>query len=240
MADLGAFPSDIERVLCVAAHPDDLEYGIACAAARWTAEGTEVVYVLATSGEAGITSMPPLEAGPLREQEERDGAALVGVTKVEFLGHPDGSVANDLTLRHDLARAIRRHRPDVLASINFRDQFGPGSFNHVDHRNVGVALLDAARDAANPWMFPELEAEGLPAWSGVRCAAFGGSPQATHAVAITEAHLASGIASLEAHKVYFDLLGQDFDPRAFLTGLARDGGAALGVDYAIAVEVIDL
>ena len=65
---------------------------MASAVARWTAQGKEVAYVLATSGEAGIDGMPPEQVAPLREEEERQGASLVGVHHVEFLGHPDGAV----------------------------------------------------------------------------------------------------------------------------------------------------
>ena len=49
-APLPALPEDGDRVLVVVAHPDDAEYGTAAAGARWTAQGTEVVYVMATSG----------------------------------------------------------------------------------------------------------------------------------------------------------------------------------------------
>ena len=69
-------------------------------------------YALVTSGEAGIDDRPPSEVGPLREEEERAGAAEVGVSVVEFLGHPDGQVAESLALRRDIAGAIRRHRPE--------------------------------------------------------------------------------------------------------------------------------
>ena len=53
---------------------------------------------------------------------------------------PDGArlVQADLALRADLARMIRRHRPEVLVSINFRDSFGGTGWNHADHRHVGV------------------------------------------------------------------------------------------------------
>ena len=47
-------PEDWERAVAVVAHPDDLEYGVASAVARWTSQGKEVAYVLATQGEAGI------------------------------------------------------------------------------------------------------------------------------------------------------------------------------------------
>ncbi len=85
--------STFETVLCVAAHPDDLEYGTAAAVDKWVRAGKTVTYLLVTRGEAGIDTMPPAEAGPLREQEERDGAARVGVDVVEFLdGFADGVV----------------------------------------------------------------------------------------------------------------------------------------------------
>ena len=58
-------PDDWQRALVVAAHPDDIEYGLAAAVAVWTAAGKEVHYLLATRGEAGIAGMSPAEAGPL-------------------------------------------------------------------------------------------------------------------------------------------------------------------------------
>src|SRR5215211_128476 len=83
-------PDDWQSALVVAAHPDDIEYGLAAAVAAWTAAGKEVHYLLATRGEAGMAGVPPEEAGPLREEEERRSAAVVGVSEVEFLDHHDG------------------------------------------------------------------------------------------------------------------------------------------------------
>jgi LmbE family N-acetylglucosaminyl deacetylase len=77
---------DWSTALALVAHPDDLEYGTAAAIARWTAQGKRIVYCLATSGEAGIDGIEPERAGPLREDEERASAAIVGVDVVEFLG----------------------------------------------------------------------------------------------------------------------------------------------------------
>src|SRR5690606_24404490 len=111
---------------------------------------------------------------------------------------PDGLVEPSIELRRDLAAAIRRHRPDVLVSINFRDTFPGGFLNHADHRAVGVALLDAVRDAANRWIFPG--AGGEP-WAGVRFAAFSGSPQPTHGVDVTGT-LDLSVASLREHSTY--------------------------------------
>ncbi len=236
---LEPLPEDFERVLAVVAHPDDLEYGAASAIARWTAQGKDVRYLLVTRGEAGIAGRPPNEAGPRREAEQRASAAIVGVSVVEFLDHADGMIdAASLALRRDLARAIRVHRPHAVVSINFRESWGPGSWNHVDHRVVGVALLDAVRDAANPWVFPELRAAGHEAWDGTRFAAFGGSTQATHWVDVSDT-IDRGVASLREHKLYLDGLGDGgTDPDAFLRGVAASAGEQVGVPYAATFEVI--
>ena len=79
MPDLEPLPEDWSRAIAVVAHPDDLEYGAAAAIARWTGQGKDIRYVLATRGEAGIDSMPPEQAGPIRTEEQIRSAAAVGV-----------------------------------------------------------------------------------------------------------------------------------------------------------------
>ena len=239
MPELEAVPEDWTRALAVVAHPDDLEYGTASAIARWTDQGKEITYCLVTSGEAGIDSMAPDECARVRQAEERASAAAVGVDAVEFLHHPDGLIEASLVLRRDLAAAIRQHRPEVVISINFRETFGFPGLNHADHRNTGIALLDAVRDAANRWLF--VGAGGDP-WNGVKFAIFGGSPQATHAVDIG-ATIDRGVASLQEHRTYLDALSPGTtgtDPDEFLRGMAAQGGPRLGVDLATTFELIPL
>jgi LmbE family N-acetylglucosaminyl deacetylase len=231
---LAKLPDDWSTGLAIVAHPDDLEYGAASAIAKWTDAGKTVHYLLVTRGEAGL-AIPPTEAGPLREEEERASAAVVGVDVVEFLDHRDGVVEHSMRLRRDLSRVIRRHRPDVVIGTNFRDTWGGPSFNMADHRNVGLAALDAIRDAANPWIFPELLDEGLEPWSGVAMACFNASPMATHYVDIGE-YLDRGVASLEQHRAYLDHVGGD--ARQMLTEFAESAGAMAGVERAVLFEVI--
>jgi len=235
---LPALPEDWERCLAVAAHPDDIEYGTASAIARWTTQGKQVTYLLATRGEAGIDSMHPEQAAPLREAEERAGAREVGVEVVEFLDHRDGVVEYGPALRRDIVRAIRRHRPEVVVSGAFSVRMVAGITNQADHRAVGLAALDAARDAGNRWIFPELADEGLLPWSGVRYVCFAGAGQPTHGVDVTGEALQRGIASLAAHAEYTKALGAAaFDPAPFLTWAARQGGPALGVEAAVLFDV---
>jgi len=221
-------PEDWNRAVAVVAHPDDLEYGAASAVARWTSQGKEVAYLLATRGEAGIAGLPPDKTGPLRMDEERRSAAIVGVSEVEFLDHQDGLVEYGVPLRRDLAAAFRRLKPDVVVTMSFDLTWGEqGPVNHADHRAVGLAVLDACRDAANEWVFPEAG----PHWAGIHDA-YVGSMDATHFVDVT-ATIDAGIASLREHRAYLDGLGGDFDPDEFLRNMAGFVGLGAGVEYAV-------
>jgi LmbE family N-acetylglucosaminyl deacetylase len=237
-SDLQPFPEDWERALAVVAHPDDLEYGAAGAIAGWTAAGNQVVYLLATRGEAGIDGMDPVKAGAVREAEQYASAAVAGVTSVEFLDHPDGFIEYGLPLRRDLAAAIRRHRPDLVVTFNHHEVWPGRRWNTPDHRNTGRAALDAIADAGNRHLFTDL---GLEPWSGVRYAAVAGSPHATHAVDI-EATLDTAIASLEEHRAYLDGLGPGnwmADARGLLTAMAQMAGQRFGGRPATAFELLN-
>ena len=224
--------------LAIVAHPDDLEYGVAGAIARWTSLGKRVRYCLVTSGEAGIDSLRPEESRPLREAEQRTAAAIVGVDEVEFLGHPDGVIEYGPRLRRDIARVVRRHQPDVVVTINYRDFWAPGRPNQADHVAVGRAVIDGVRDAANRWVFRELLDEGLEPWKVLQVLSAGGA-EATHGVDIT-GHFATGVASLRAHTAYLAALGENplADPEEFLESIARATGARLGCVFGAAFEVI--
>ena len=225
-------PERWDRALAIVAHPDDLEYGAAAAIARWTGQGKQVTYLLATRGEAGIDALSPPECARVREAEERASAAEVGVSEVYFLSHPDGLVEYGVELRRDFARAIRRHRPQVVVMINNRDTWGGNTYNMADHRHVGMAVIDAVRDAANRWVFM---ADGLDAWSGVEMVLVSGSPVTSHFVDVTET-FERGVASLECHAAYLAHVGHN--ARELLTEAASAAGRSCGVKYATTFEVL--
>jgi LmbE family N-acetylglucosaminyl deacetylase len=236
---LPSVPEDWDTALAVVAHPDDIEYGAASAVARWTDQGKSISYLLASRGEAGIDGIAPEVAAPLREAEERAGARVVGVQTVEFLDHRDGVIENSVELRREIVRAIRTHRPQVLLTGNYDVKMVNGMTNQADHRAVGLATLDAARDAGNRWIFPELIAEeGLEPWGGVRFILVAGNGTPRHGVDVSGEWLQRGIESLRAHAQYTSGLGRaSFDPAPFLIWFARQGGAALGVDAAVLFDV---
>lgn len=225
-------PEDWSTAVAVVAHPDDLEYGVAAAIARWTGQGRTVTYLLATRGEAGIAGMEPARCGPLRAEEERRSSAVVGVRQVDFLDHPDGLVEYGLPLRRDLAAAFRRLRPEVVVTTSFDLTWGEdGPVNHADHRAVGLAVVDACRDAANGWVF----ADAGPAFTGIKDAYVAGTSNPTHFVDVT-ATIDVGVASLREHRAYLDGLGQDFDPDEFLRNMAGYVGLGAGCEYAVGLR----
>jgi LmbE family N-acetylglucosaminyl deacetylase len=223
-----------QKALAVVAHPDDLEFGSAAAIARWTGQGKEVVYCLLTSGEAGIDGVDPAECRSVREAEQIESARIVGVSSVEFLGQPDGTIEYGVALRRVITAVIRRYQPEIVITNNFRDTWdGDVVLNQADHINTGRATLDAVRDAANRWIFPDAGDQ----WTGVRQVWASGSPQSRHAADITDTY-DLGVQSLKAHKAYIDGLNNpDFDPAEFLEGAARATGTRLGTTYATGFEV---
>ncbi|MER7107180.1 PIG-L deacetylase family protein [Streptomyces sp. NPDC000229] len=236
---LQPMPDDWQRALAVVAHPDDLEYGCSGAVASWTDDGRQVTYLLATRGEAGIDTIDPATCGPLREREQRASAAVVGVSEVEFLDYKDGVIEYGLGLRRDIAAAIRRHRPELVITLNHRDTWGGVAWNTPDHVAVGRATLDAAGDAGNRWIFPELIEQGLEPWDGVRWVAVAGSSSPTHAVDATPG-LERAVQSLLEHRAYIEVL-TDQDPeeycRTFLTGNAQAAAPRFGGRRAVTFEL---
>jgi LmbE family N-acetylglucosaminyl deacetylase len=227
-------PDDWRRALVVAAHPDDIEYGVAAAVAVWTAAGKEVHYLLATRGEAGIAGTAPAEAGPLREQEERRSAAVVGVHEVEFLDHRDGVLETGPALRRDLAAAIRRHRPELVVTMYGGDTWSPpgagiAALNSPDHRALTRSVLDAVADAANEWIFPDLAEEP---WRGVRYIAVQAPGGDGHTVDVTDG-VAPAIASLGEHRRYLEALSdvpvaEQARQQIDLATLTEDGDRRVG------------
>jgi LmbE family N-acetylglucosaminyl deacetylase len=153
--------------MIIAGHPDDADFGPAGTAAKWIDAGSTGWLVCCTSGDAGSDDpeADPLVLGALREKEQQAAAEIVGYAGVSFLHQPDGALVNDLALREQLVREIRTFRPDaVLATDPTVLFYRFGGVNHVDHREAGLAAVDAVYPAArNPMAFPTLARSGLAA-----------------------------------------------------------------------------
>jgi len=238
--DLQPLPEDWSTALAVVAHPDDMEYGASSAVARWTAAGKKVTYLLVSRGEAGIDGITPKEAKKIRTKEQIASCAAVGVKRLEFLDHPDGVIADVLRLRREIASVIRRHRPDVVITLNHHETWGGRVLNQADHRIVGSAVLDAVRDAGNRHAFGDLrgtDRKSLPKWDEVQFTAVANSPASTHAVDVTD-FIDAGIESLRCHGTYLAGLGAKApDPDRFLRDAAQRNAGRFGGRLATPFEV---
>ena len=223
--------SEVDRVLVVAAHPDDVDFGAAGTVAGWTDAGIEVTYCIVTDGDAGghDESVSRSEMAPLRRAEQTAAAKQVGVHDLRFLGYPDGRVEATLGLRKDLSRVIRQVRPDRLVCPSPERNYLRLGVSHPDHRAVGSAALDAVYpDARNQFAFPELLAdEGLEPWK-VREVWISGGTAPNHYVDITET-FPRKVAALRAHVSQTGQM-EDLEGmlRSWLSRAASQGGLPEG------------
>jgi LmbE family N-acetylglucosaminyl deacetylase len=157
-----------ERVLVVAAHPDDIEFGAAGTVARWVGEGAQVRYLVATRGDKGSDdpSVDPAQLAAVREREQRAAAEEIGVLGVDFLDEPDGQVEPSLRLRERITYAIRAFRPEVVMTHDPTVVFVNNEWvNHPDHRAVGQVTVDAVYPTArDPLNFREHLDAGVGPW----------------------------------------------------------------------------
>ncbi len=189
------------RILIIAAHPDDVDFGSAGTIAGWTDAGASVSYCIVTSGEAGGSdrSVSRPEMVTIRQAEQTAAAKQVGVHDLRFLGYQDGQVEPTLSLRRDLARVIRQVRPERVVCPSPERNYARLGVSHPDHRAVGSAALDAVYpDSRNPFAFPELLAEeSLEPWT-VREVWISGGLTPNHYVDVTVT-FARKIAALRSH-----------------------------------------
>jgi LmbE family N-acetylglucosaminyl deacetylase len=163
MSDIQPNPRP-KRVLVVAAHPDDGEFMAGGSLAHWSAQGASIHYCLVTDGVGGSRdpNQTPEQLAAIRREEQRKAAAVFGSNDVTFLGYTDGRVEPTLELRFEIARVIRRVRPDVVITQDPNFRYSPTYINHPDHRAVADATLAAIMPVANTRLAAlELIDEGL-------------------------------------------------------------------------------
>jgi LmbE family N-acetylglucosaminyl deacetylase len=192
---------EIQRVLVITAHPDDVDFGAGGTIASFTRRGIEVSYCICTNGDqGGFDPNEPRENIPgIRQREQRNAGAAVGVTDITFLGYRDGWLAPTFELRKDLVRAIRIARPDRLIIQSPERNWSRLPASHPDHMAAGEAAIQAVYpDARNEFAWPELLAdEGLQPWV-VREVWVMSTEKPDHFVDITDTFEAK-MAALRAH-----------------------------------------
>ena len=153
-----------ERVMVVAAHPDDAEMGAAATVATWIRAGAQAFYLITTNGDKGTDEpdVTPEELAPIRDRETRAAAAAVGVSEVQILPNRDGELFYNYEFRGQVVYWIRKWRPNVVMTHDPSVMFSDFGVNHADHRATGAAALDAVYPfARGPWQYPDHLAQGL-------------------------------------------------------------------------------
>jgi LmbE family N-acetylglucosaminyl deacetylase len=233
--------ADIDRILVVTAHPDDVDFGAGGTVATWTKAGYEVTYCIVTNGDAGgfDPDVPRSEIAGIRQAEQRAAAAEVGVTDVRFLGYADGRVVPSLELRRDISRVIREVRPQRLLTQSPQRNYERIYASHPDHLACGEATLCAVYpDARNPFAHPELAAEGHEAWT-VSETWLMSSPGAGHAVDVTDVYDRK-MAALRSHVSQLPGVPGELDQmlRDWMGANARAAGLPEGT-LAEAFQILD-
>lgn len=215
---------ELSRALVFTPHPDDAEITAGGTMAMWARQGVEVVLCVVTNGACGSND-PKTDRDELiavRQAEQREAAGILGVKEVVFLGYEDGYLQDDLALRVDLTRQIRRFKPDVVVgpdpSTYYLDRW---YVNHPDHRALGHAFLAAVNPGAEtvPWCRAELFDLGLEPHSVGACL-LTAPPAADEFVDIDE-FIETKAAALTAH-------------RSQATGLVNAGLAARAISLMVA------
>ncbi len=160
--------SEIERVLVVTAHPDDLDFGAGGTIAQWTAKGIKVSYCICTNGDQGgeDPSVSREEMRKIRQQEQRDAGAALGVTDITFLNYRDGWLEPTIPLRKDIVREIRKVKPQRMLIQSPERNWDRLFASHPDHMAAGEAAIQAVYpDARNQFAFEDiLKDEGHEPW----------------------------------------------------------------------------
>ena len=218
------------RGMVIMAHPDDAEWTCSGTVAKWCAEGWEVVYVLCTDGSKGSSDpeMTSEQLVKIREIEQRDAGEVLGLRDVVFLGYPDAYLEPTLELRKDIAREIRRYKPDVVITGSPARDVERGYYvSHPDHLAAGEAALAAIFPTARDRLtFPELLEEGLEPHE-VREVWIAVGDNADNYVDV-EAYMDTAIKALKAHVSQVD---QENADEWFQQGRIRTG-AKIGMAYA--------
>ncbi len=226
-------PKPPRRVLCINAHPDDQEFTVGGTLAKWARAGAEIITVVITSGDAGSNertdpTMTKTRLAEIREQEQRNACAVLGVKETVFLRYADGTLQPTLDLRRDLTRLIRRFKPDaVVCGDPTARFFGNSYMNHPDHRAAGDAACDAVfPSAGTKFIFPELLTEGYMPHEVSRVFLHG-SEKSDVWIDISE----TVDIKIHALKQHPSQLG-NWDPSEMMRQWARDEGKDRGLECA--------
>jgi LmbE family N-acetylglucosaminyl deacetylase len=190
-------------LLCVSAHPDDLEILCSGAVHKLIKQDYRASLIVITNGENGFKAgqQPPAERIAIRKAEQMEAAKLLGLDEVIFLDYRDGFLEYSEELRKQLVEVIRRLKPNLVFSFDPANRsFESLNLLHRDHRVAAEAVFDACFAAKNLWMYPGAAHRVEAIW-------FYGTNQPNHFEDIT-AEMDFKLKLIACHRSQFPELGK--------------------------------
>lgn len=229
--DVSQFSDEVKRILVVAAHPDDLETTCGGTLALLVERGLEVALLLCTDGDIGThdTTYTRGSLAEVRRKETLDGAGVLGLAEVFFLGsvqgRHDGELVADLALRADVADIYRKWQPDTVFTF---DPAWPGQA-HPDHTAAGRAAVDAYMPSKMELYHPEQLVDGTKVADVKRFFFFGGSNREGEITVDIAPAWQKKVAATRCHVSQF---GIKEEALLWLEEWNRDTGRCCGLEYA--------
>ncbi len=215
-------------ILALAAHPDDTELGCAGTIAVHVAAGKKVGIIDFTRGELGTRGTPER-----REQEAEASRQLQRVAVRENLGFADGFFANDREHQVEVAKMIRKYRPDIVLANAIQDR-------HPDHGRAAALARDACFIAGLRKVETTLSGEVQEAWRPKRVYHYiQANPIVPDFVVDISDHWDTKIKAIMSFASQFDLQSSE-EPQTYLTtpiflkfieARAQELGHSIGVAY---------
>lgn len=228
------------RGMVVVAHADDAEFGCSGTVAKLCAAGWEMVYVMCTDGSKGSSDreITQRQLASIRRKEQQNAGKTLGLKDVVFLDYEDSMLQPTLALRKDIAREIRRYKPDVLITMYpMRNLDGGWGVGHPDHMAAGEAALQAVFPTARDHMtFPDLLEAGFEPHKVAEVWIIG-HPQPDLYVDVTQ-HMDTSVAALMQHTSQMN--GRDEAwASEMMRRWRRERGVGKGIQYAEAFKRIE-
>ncbi len=130
------------RILCIHAHPDDIEFLAAGTLALLARQGHPITMVTMTPGDCGSAEFDSGETSRIRRAEAASAAAMIQAAYLcaEFR---DLAIFNEDGARRRVVELIRRARPDLVLTASPIDY-------HADHEATSLLVRDACFAASAP------------------------------------------------------------------------------------------
>jgi LmbE family N-acetylglucosaminyl deacetylase len=201
------------RVLILAPHTDDGEFGCGGCISKWLDEGKEVYYVAFSSAEKSVPEGMPKDT---LKKEVQEASKVLGI-------RPDNLILFDYPVREfplyrqqileDMIRLMTELRPELVLLPSTAD-------THQDHQTISQEGFRAFKKVSI--IGYEMPYNNLNFTTDLF-------------VILEEKHV---VRKIEALKCYKSQFGRPYATESFIRSLARVRGTQIGTEYAEAFEVI--